>query len=101
MLADGRYRPGIYAHTRTPATIYDDVSEVYDTAGVDGDPPFWIAGTGSFSPESSPTDVGHAFATAWQGSARRRSHAQRREAAGRHQRRVGRVAERGAVIPSS
>ena len=51
----------------TPATIYDDVSEEYDSAGVDGDPPFWIAGKGSFSPESSPTEVGHAFATAWQG----------------------------------
>jgi hypothetical protein len=67
MLADGRYRPGIYAHTSNANTIYDDVSDEYDAAGVDGDPPFWIAGKGSFSAESSPTEVGHAFATAWQG----------------------------------
>ncbi|HEY4304241.1 MAG TPA: glycoside hydrolase domain-containing protein [Gemmatimonadaceae bacterium] len=67
VLADGRYRPGIYAHTHNVGTIYDDVSDVYGAAGVDGDPPFWIAGKGDFSPESSPTEVGHAFATAWQG----------------------------------
>jgi hypothetical protein len=34
---------------------------------VTSDPPFWIAGTGGFSPERAPTDVGHSFATAWQG----------------------------------
>ena len=67
VLADGRYRPGIYAHTSNASTIYDDVSDEYDSAGVAGDPPFWIAGKGSFSTESSPTEVGHAFATAWQG----------------------------------
>ena len=67
VLADGRYQPGIYAHTKNAQTIYDDVSDVYDQAGVDADPPFWIAGSSGFSPESTPTDVGHAFASAWQG----------------------------------
>lgn len=67
LLADGRYRPGIYAHTRNAATIYDDVSDVYDDAHVSGDPAFWIAGTDGFSIESLPTEVGHEFATAWQG----------------------------------
>jgi hypothetical protein len=67
VLADGRYRPGIYAHTRNAGTIYDDVSDEYDAAGVDGDPPFWIAGKGSFWTANSPTEVGHEFATAWQG----------------------------------
>ena len=68
VLADGRYRPGIYAHTRNARTVYDDVSDVYADAGITADPPFWIAGTGGFSPDSSaPTDVGHTFATAWQG----------------------------------
>jgi hypothetical protein len=55
--ADGMYRPGIYAHTRNAATIYDDV----------GDVPFWIAGSGGFAPGRLPADVGHQFATAWQG----------------------------------
>lgn len=68
VLIDGRYRPGIYAHTRNASTIYDDVSDVYDAAGVDADPPFWIAGSSGFSPSTStPTDVGHEFASVWQG----------------------------------
>lgn len=67
VLADGRYQPGIYAHTSNAKTIYSDVSDVYEQAGVDAEPPFWIAGSSGFSPGSAPTDVGHAFASAWQG----------------------------------
>ncbi|HXT16821.1 MAG TPA: glycoside hydrolase domain-containing protein [Gemmatimonadaceae bacterium] len=67
VLADGRYKPGIYAHTRNASTIYDDVSDEYTRAGVSGDPAFWIAGTGGFDVDRAPTDVGHKFATAWQG----------------------------------
>lgn len=68
VLTDGRYRPGIYAHTKNAGKIYDDVSDVYDAAGIDTDPPFWIAGARGFSPDSSaPTDVGHQFASVWQG----------------------------------
>ena len=67
VLADGQYRPGIYAHTKNAGTIYDDVSDVYDQAGRDDDPPFWIAGSSGFSPDRVPTDVGHAFASVWQG----------------------------------
>ena len=68
VLADGRYRPGIYAHTKNAAMIFDDVSDLYDSAGVAGDPPFWIAGARGFTPEKVPSDVGHSFATAWQGA---------------------------------
>ena len=67
VLADGRYQPGIYAHTSNAKTIYSDVSDVYDQAGVDAEPSFWIAGSSGFSPGRMPTDVGHAFASAWQG----------------------------------
>jgi hypothetical protein len=67
VLADGRYRPGIYAHTKNAGTIYDDVSDVYDQAGRPDEPPFWVAGSSGFSPERAPTDVGHAFASVWQG----------------------------------
>src|SRR5204862_3853245 len=35
LLDDGRYQPGIYAHTKNAKAIYEDVSEVYDQAGVD------------------------------------------------------------------
>jgi Rv2525c-like, glycoside hydrolase-like domain len=67
LLADGRYRPGIYAHTANAAMIYDDVNAVYRKAGINSDPPFWIAGTRGFSVDRVPTDVGHAFASVWQG----------------------------------
>lgn len=67
LLADGRYRPGIYAHTANAATIFDDVIGAYRKAGLKSDPPFWIAGTRGFSVDRAPTDVGHAFASVWQG----------------------------------
>lgn len=68
VLADGRYRPGFYAHTANAALIYADVKSVYDSLNVDGEPPFWVAGnTAEFAPGKAPTDVGHAFAAVWQG----------------------------------
>src|SRR6185503_17004672 len=33
VLADGRYRPGFYAHARNATTIYNDVKAVFTTAG--------------------------------------------------------------------
>jgi hypothetical protein len=44
------------------------VSDVYDDLGIDTEPPFWIAGSNGFSPGRAPTDVGHKFASAWQGA---------------------------------
>jgi hypothetical protein len=68
VLADGRYRPGFYAHTANAALVYEDVKGVYDSLNVSGEPPFWVAGnTAEFEPGKAPTDVGHAFASVWQG----------------------------------
>lgn len=68
VLADGRFRPGFYAHTANAALIYRDVKAVYDSLKVEAEPPFWVAGnTAEFSPGKAPTDVGHAFAAVWQG----------------------------------
>lgn len=68
VLADGRYRPGFYAHTVNAALIYRDVKSVYDSLSVSGEPPFWVAGnTAEFAPGKTPSDVGHAFAAVWQG----------------------------------
>lgn len=68
VIADGRYRPGFYAHTANAAMIYADVRAVYDSLGVSEEPPFWVAGnTAEFAPGKAPTDVGHAFAAVWQG----------------------------------
>jgi hypothetical protein len=68
ILADGRYRPGFYAHTANAALVYRDVKTVYDSLNVSEEPPFWVAGnTAEFAPGKAPTDVGHAFAAVWQG----------------------------------
>ena len=68
VLADGRYRPGFYAHTANASLIYADVRQVYDSMGSEDEPPFWVAGnTAEFAPGKAPTDVGHAFAAVWQG----------------------------------
>lgn len=67
VLADGRFRPGIYAHTHNAADIYRDVKGVYEAENKSDEPPFWIAGGSDFSPEKAPSDVGHLFAAVWQG----------------------------------
>lgn len=68
VLADGRYRPGIYAHTDNAAKIYADLKPVFAQAGDTLEPPFWIAGRSNvFSTDKVPTDVGHTFAAVWQG----------------------------------
>jgi hypothetical protein len=67
VLADGRYRPGVYAHTHNAQTIYADLRDVYDAALVQNDPPFWIAGSRDFDIDKVPSEVGHTFADVWQG----------------------------------
>lgn len=67
VLADGRYRPGYYVHTRNASSIYEDVKAEYTAAGLTIEPPFWVAGGSDFSPDKRPQDVGHAFAAVWQG----------------------------------
>jgi hypothetical protein len=68
VLADGRYRPGFYAHTRNAALIYKDVKAEYARVGRAEDPPFWISGKqDEFTTDKAPHEVGHAFADVWQG----------------------------------
>ena len=67
LLADGRYRPGIYVHTFNANTVYADVKGVYRAAGVAKEPPFWVAKSRGFDIAKLPTEVGHAFAAVWQG----------------------------------
>lgn len=67
VLADGRYRPGFYAHTRNASVVYRDVKAEYARVGRVEEPPFWIAGGSDFSPEKQPHEVGHSFAAMWQG----------------------------------
>jgi hypothetical protein len=67
VLEDGRYVPGVYAHTYNADLVYRDVRGVYASAGIDADPPFWVAGGRGFHRDVSPSDVGHTFAHTWQG----------------------------------
>jgi hypothetical protein len=67
VLADGRFRPAIYAHQRNAAEIYADVRAVFDAAGVGDEPSFWVTSPSSFTLTSAPTDVGFRFARVWQG----------------------------------
>ena len=68
VLADGRFRPAIYAHQRNAAEIYADVRAVFDAAGVRDEPSFWITGpSSSFTLTSAASDVGFRFARVWQG----------------------------------
>lgn len=67
LLADGRYRPGIYVHTDNARTAYADVKQVFVDAGLREDPPFWIAKSAGFDLEKVPSEMGHSFAAVWQG----------------------------------
>lgn len=67
MLADGRYRPGIYVHTDNANTVYEDVKREFEAAGHREEPPFWIAKSAGFDGRKLPSQMGHAFAVVWQG----------------------------------
>jgi hypothetical protein len=67
MLADGRYRPGIYVHTNNANVVYTDVKQEYLAAGLADEPPFWIAKSRGFDIHKLPSEMGHAFAAVWQG----------------------------------
>ena len=68
VLADGRYRPGVYVHKHNAALVYDDVKAEFAEAGNDEEPSFWVAsGRGFNHADAEPTDVGHQFTTVWQG----------------------------------
>lgn len=66
LLADGRYRPAIYCHHRNAAAIHADVRALFDEFRA-GAPAFWISRPSGFALTRAPTEVGFAFATAWQG----------------------------------
>lgn len=65
VLADGHYKPGVYAHKANAPTLYDQ--SINDLHGARYTPPFWIASWSGFSLTSKPTDVGLSFAQLWQG----------------------------------
>ena len=76
VLADGRFRPGTYAHRLNAAALYDLAQTSYLRAGRRESPPFWISGGSGFALDQAPTASGFPFAMAWQGALDvRRAHA--------------------------
>jgi hypothetical protein len=67
VLADGRFRPAIYAHQRNAADLHADVRAAFEAAGVRDEPSFWVSSPSGFTLTASPTDVGFPFARVWQG----------------------------------
>ena len=67
LLEDGRYRPGIYVHSYNADIVHADVKAIYAASGIRDEPPFWVAKSEGFELTKLPTEVGHAFATVWQG----------------------------------
>ncbi|MHB1225774.1 MAG: glycoside hydrolase domain-containing protein [Gemmatimonadaceae bacterium] len=66
LLADGRYRPGMYAHAHNAPALYSDVAALHPTDSRGG-PPFWIASGEAFAATRAPHEVGFHFASIWQG----------------------------------
>lgn len=67
LLANGTFRPGIYAHEHNAQTIFDDVKATFVAAGDTTTPRFWVAGGKGFDTGRAPQDVGYTFAGVWQG----------------------------------
>jgi hypothetical protein len=67
VLADGRFRPGTYAHRSNAAALYDPARASYLRAGRRETPPFWISGGPGFALDQTPTASGFPFANVWQG----------------------------------
>jgi glycoside hydrolase-like protein len=67
VLADGRFRPGIYVSKSNAQAIYEGVARAYADMHVTGTAVFWVSSTSGFSLNKSPTDVGLPFARVWQG----------------------------------
>ncbi|HEX2723603.1 MAG TPA: glycoside hydrolase domain-containing protein [Gemmatimonadaceae bacterium] len=67
VIEEGTYRPGYYVHSYNAKLIHRDVSSVFIDAGRLDQPPFWIASGRGFSEDKEPHEVGHEFASVWQG----------------------------------
>ena len=67
LLADGRYRPGVYVHKWNAQQVYDDLKQEFAAAGVNEEPRMWVASGTGFGEDKAPHEVGLPFAGVWQG----------------------------------
>jgi hypothetical protein len=67
ILADGRFRPGIYVHKANAEAIHAGVVQAYADIHASGAAQFWLTGSTGFDVTRSPTESGFSFANVWQG----------------------------------
>jgi len=67
VLADGRFRPGIYVHKANADAIYAGVRRAYTDMNASGSAIFWVTSSSGFSMDKSPQQVGFPWASIWQG----------------------------------
>jgi hypothetical protein len=67
VLADGRFRPGIYVHKANADAIHAGVGQAYADMHASGSAQFWLTGSTGFDLSRSPRESGFSFANVWQG----------------------------------
>ena len=67
VLADGRFKPGIYVHKDNAESVYAGVTRAYSDIGARGSAMFWVTSPTGFSLDKDPREVGFSFASVWQG----------------------------------
>jgi hypothetical protein len=67
MLADRRFRPGIYVHKDNAESIYNGVRRAYSDMNASGSAAFWLTTATGFAIDKTPHDVGFPWASVWQG----------------------------------
>jgi hypothetical protein len=67
ILADGRFRPGIYVHKVNADAIHAGVVRAYADMHASGSARFWLTGSTGFDLARSPRESGFSFANLWQG----------------------------------
>ncbi|HEU4628450.1 MAG TPA: glycoside hydrolase domain-containing protein [Gemmatimonadaceae bacterium] len=68
LLADGRYRPGLYVHVRNAAALAASLRAELAAAGLAGEPRLWVANAAGFDLTRTPAESGHPSAAIWQGA---------------------------------
>jgi hypothetical protein len=67
VLADGRFRPGIYVHKDNADSIHTGVQRAFSDMNASGSAVFWLTTSSGFAIDKAPQDVGFSWASVWQG----------------------------------
>jgi len=67
VIADGRFRPGIYVDKSNAAAVYEGVRRAYADMNAIGSAVFWVTSPSGFSIDKPPQQVGFTWASVWQG----------------------------------